>query len=114
MPAGARSTSSACDASAGVAFKLWSDPLDEGWCALRAWDGVLHMRWDAAQLRQVACWINLGAWADDDGGPYFNLGLEPCFGAQDSLSEAVATWSLFATLPPRGSQRWWLEVELAT
>jgi hypothetical protein len=100
------------DAAAGIALKLWSDPLDEGWCALRAWDGVFHMRWDVAQLPQVAFWMNLGAWAGDGGAPYFNLGLEPCIGAQDSLSEAVARWNLFATLPPRGSQQWWLEVEL--
>jgi galactose mutarotase-like enzyme len=101
------------DASAGVALKLWSDPLAEGWATLRARDGELRMRWDVAQLPQVGFWMNLGAWAGDGGTPYFNLGLEPCIGAQDSLAEAVTTRNLFETLPPRGSRTWWLEVELA-
>jgi galactose mutarotase-like enzyme len=101
------------DASAGVALKLWSDPLAEGWTTLRAGDGEFRMRWDVAQLPQVGFWMNLGAWAGDGGTPYFNLGLEPCIGAQDSLVDAVIARNLFETLPPRGSRTWWLEVELA-
>jgi hypothetical protein len=102
------------DASAGVALKLWSDPLAEGqgWASLEARDGELAMRWDPAALPQVGFWLNLGAWAGDGGAPYFNLGLEPCIGAQDSLAEAVLRHQLFATLPPGGSRAWWLEVEL--
>jgi galactose mutarotase-like enzyme len=101
------------DAGAGVALKLWSDPLDVGWATLSAQDGELRMRWDAAHLPQLAVWMNLGAWAGDGGTPYFNLGLEPCIGAQDSLAEAITKWKLFETLPPRGSRIWRLEVELA-
>jgi galactose mutarotase-like enzyme len=102
------------DASAAIALKLWSDPLPagEGWATLRARDGELRMRWDTAQLPQLAFWINLGAWAGDGGAPYYNLGLEPCIGAQDSLAEAVTVRNLFAALPPRGSRAWWLEIEL--
>jgi galactose mutarotase-like enzyme len=99
--------------SAGVALKLWSDPLDQGWAAVRARDGELRMRWDVALLPQVALWMNLGAWAGDGGTPYYNLGLEPCIGAQDSLAQAVSDRHLFATLPPHGSRAWWLEIELA-
>lgn len=100
--------------SSGVAIKLWSDPLppDAGWAALRASDGELRMRWDVALLPQLAVWMNLGAWAGDGGAPYYNLGLEPCIGAQDSLADAVARYNLFETLPPRGSRAWWLEIEL--
>ena len=58
--------------------------------------------------------MNLGAWAVDGGVPYYNLGLEPCIGAQDSLAEAVTERNLFATLSPRGSRAWWLEMELAS
>ncbi|MGH2522391.1 MAG: hypothetical protein ACRDH2_07795 [Anaerolineales bacterium] len=103
------------DTCAGIALKLWSDPLPEGdgWATLRARNGELRMRWDVAHLPQVAFWMNLGAWAGDGGAPYFNLGLEPCMGAQDSLAEAVTERNLFATLPPRGTRTWWLEVELA-
>ena len=100
------------DASAGVALKLWSDPLAEGWATLRASDGELRMRWDVAQLPQVGFWLNGGAWAGDNGAPYYNLGLEPCIGAQDSLQEAVTKFNLFETLPPRGTRSWWLDVEM--
>jgi galactose mutarotase-like enzyme len=101
--------------SAARAIKIWSDPLPPGagWAALRAHDGELRMRWDVTLLPQVAAWMNFGAWAADGGTPYFNLGLEPCIGAQDSLAEAVTKYNLFATLPPRGSKSWWLEVELS-
>jgi hypothetical protein len=100
--------------SAGISIKIWSDPLpaDEGWATLCARDGELRMRWDVALLPQLAVWMNLGAWAGDGGTPYFNLGLEPCIGAQDSLAEAVTQYNLFASLPPRGLKTWWLEIEL--
>jgi len=102
------------ETTAGCAVKIWSDPLPEGegWALLRAHDGELRMHWDVALLPQVAAWMNFGAWAADGGTPYFNLGLEPCIGAQDSLAEAVIDHNLFATLPPRRSKTWWLEIEL--
>ena len=59
----------------------------------------------------VPGWIRLTHTGS--GTPYFNLGLEPCIGAQDSLAEAVTARNLFEILPPRGSRTWWLEVELA-
>jgi galactose mutarotase-like enzyme len=99
--------------SPGVALKLWSDPLAEGWAAVEAPDGALRMRWDVALLPQLALWMNLGAWAADGGEPYYNLGLEPCIGAQDSLAEAVTERNRYATLPPRATRSWWLEVELS-
>lgn len=103
------------ETSVGRAIKIWSDPLPAGvgWTALRARDGEWRMTWDTALLPQVAAWMNFGAWAADGGAPYFNLGLEPCIGAQDSLAEAVAERNLFASLPPHGAQTWWLEIELS-
>lgn len=102
--------------NAGRAIKIWSDPLPagEGWAALRARDGELRMTWEVALLPQVAAWMNLGAWAADGGAPYYNLGLEPCMGAQDSLAEAVTERNLFASLAPQGKQTWWLEIELTS
>lgn len=97
---------------AGAAIKLWSEPLAEGWAALRAHDGELRMRWDAALLPQVAVWLNLGAFGLDGGAPYYNLGLEPCIGAQDSLADAVTAYNLFEELPAGARRTWWLEVEL--
>ena len=103
------------DSSAAVALKLWSNPLaaGQGWAALQASDGALQLRWDPALLPQVGFWMNLGAWAGDGGAPYYNLGLEPCIGAQDSLAEAVSRQHLFGELPPGGARAWWLEVELS-
>jgi len=102
------------ETSAGLAIKIWSDPLPagEGWTSLHAHNGELQMRWDVTLLPQVAAWMNFGAWAADGGTPYYNLGLEPCIGAQDSLNDAVNQYNLFATLPPHGSKTWWLEIEL--
>lgn len=104
------------ETSAGLAIKIWSDPLPsgEGWTSLRAHDGELQMRWDVTLLPQVAVWMNLGAWAADEGTPYFNMGLEPCIGAQDSLADAVTKHKLFATVPSHGLKTWWLEIELTS
>lgn len=99
------------DPSAALAFKFWSNPLSEGWATLRAQDGEFRMYWDAAQLPQVAIWMNIGAWAGDGGQPYYNLGLEPCIGAQDSLAEAITKHDLFATLSPQAARNWRLEIQ---
>jgi hypothetical protein len=102
-------------ADAARAIKLWSDPLPagEGWASVRAKDGELKMRWDVSLLPQVAVWMNLGAFGMDGGSPYFNMGLEPCIGAQDSLADAVNQYNLFANLLPHGSKNWQLEIELS-
>jgi galactose mutarotase-like enzyme len=102
------------DASAGVAFKLWSEPLSEGRASLVARDGALRFSFDPRLVPQVGLWANLGGWSGTGGEPYYNLGLEPCIGAQDSLEEAVERYGLYATLPPRGARAWWLEVSLLT
>ncbi len=112
LTTGGLSTSSLPPAGFRIALKLWSDPLQEGWAVMRARDGELRMRWQSGELRQLASWINLGAWAGDEGEPYYNLGLEPCIGAQDSLTDAVDKFNLAGTIPPRGSRTWALDVEL--
>jgi hypothetical protein len=85
-----------------------------GWATLHARDGEFRMKWDATFLPQIAAWMNFGAWAADGGSPYYNLGLEPCIGAQDSLADAVTQYRLFGTLPPHDSKTWWLEIELTS
>ncbi len=97
-----------------LALKVWSDPLPAGagQAGIRAADGVLRMRWDVALLPQLALWMNLGAFGMDGGAPYYNLGLEPCIGAQDSLALAVTDERLSALLAPRATRAWWLELEL--
>src|SRR5205085_7639655 len=102
-----------CDA--GVALKVWSDPLPEGWAELAApGDGeVLRMTWDPAEIPQVGLWLNAGGWSGIGGAPYCNLALEPCIGAQDSLEDAVLVHDSFATLRPGESRRWSLDVTLS-
>ncbi len=98
--------------TAGIALKLWSNPLREGWARVQAADGTLQIRWDTAKLPQVAFWMNLGGGAPDGGEPYYNLGLEPCIGAQDSLADAVTKQKVYATVPANGTYDWALELEL--
>ncbi len=112
MPGGPLSLERLPAPEAALSMKLWSDPLAEGWAALTARDGALRMSWDVGELPQLALWLNLGAWAGDGGTPYYNLGIEPCIGAQDSLATAVTERNMYATLPPRGARSWRLEVEL--
>lgn len=97
----------------GVACKLWSEPLREGWAELVGGAGRLRFSFDPVLLPQIALWINAGAWAGAGGAPYNNLGLEPCFGAQDSLAEAVTHDRPYGILPPGEARTWWLDTTLS-
>ncbi len=97
---------------AKVAFKVWSQPLSEGWAQLRAKDGGLRFEFDPSQIPQVGLWLNLGGWSGAGTDPYYNLALEPCIGAQDSLYEAVQVYRQYRTLPPLGQASWRLKVRL--
>jgi galactose mutarotase-like enzyme len=99
---------------AAVAFKIWSEPLMEGWTRLVANDGALRMRFDVGEIPQVALWLNAGGWSGIGGEPYYNIGLEPCIGAQDSLADAVKHYRQYAVLRAGETRRWTLTVELET
>jgi hypothetical protein len=98
--------------SAGIAFKLWSEPLVDGWAELQARDGVFRFIMDPSLPPQIGIWANWGGWSGTGKEAYYNLGLEPCVGAQDSLEEAVEQHRLYATLPSRGIRTWWLEAHV--
>jgi galactose mutarotase-like enzyme len=98
--------------SAAIALKLWSDPVTSGWATVAASDGALRMTWDAALLPNIAFWFNCGAWGIPAAAPYYNLGLEPCIGAQDSLALAAAAGQC-AVLAAGQERTWWLNVDLA-
>jgi galactose mutarotase-like enzyme len=97
---------------AGVAFKIWSEQLAEGWTRLIANDGSLRMRFDVEEIPQIALWLNAGGWTGIGSEPYYNIALEPCIGAQDSLAEAVTHYRQYATLRPGETRQWALAVEL--
>jgi galactose mutarotase-like enzyme len=100
------------DANAGIAFKIWSEVLDEGWAALAASDGTLRMEFNVQEIPQIALWLNAGGWSGIGGDPYCNLALEPCIGAQDSLEEAIVRHGQYATLRAGEARRWSLRVKL--
>jgi galactose mutarotase-like enzyme len=54
---------------AGVAFKIWSEQLAEGWTRLNANDGTLCMRFDVGEIPQVALWLNAGVGAASAASP---------------------------------------------
>lgn len=98
---------------AGVAAKVWTDPLALGWAELVHPDGAtLRFDFDPAEIPQVGVWFNLGGWAGDGGDPYWNLALEPCIGAQDGLDHAVSSGLGHLTVPAGGRRRWTLATTL--
>lgn len=101
------------DVAAEVAIKLWSQPLAEGWAELVTHDGLLRFEFDPELVPQVGLWVNAGGWAGIPDNPYYNLGLEPCMGAQDSLQEAVERYGQYESLQAGKVREWWLEVTLA-
>lgn len=98
---------------AGVAAKLWTDPLSEGWAELVHPDGAtLRFAFDPGEVPQVGVWFNLGGWSGDGGPPYWNLALEPCIGAQDALDHAVSSGLGHLVIPAGGHRRWSVVVGL--
>ena len=66
----------------------------------------------ATAVPQVGLWINCRGWAPPGRTPYYNLALEPCIGAPDSLADAVDEWGMARTLAPGEERAWELEVRL--
>jgi galactose mutarotase-like enzyme len=102
-------------------------PEDSGW-ALKCFGDVgesgqmtltdprqgerLTIRVSPAAVPQVGLWINCRGWAPSGRTPYYNLGLEPCIGAPDSLADAMEEWGLAQTLAPGEERAWEVEVRL--
>lgn len=104
------------DPRAGVALKLFSPRLTEGWAELRdPSDGAtFRFEFNPEQVTHLGLWLNYGGWAGAPGvAPYFNLALEPCLGAPDTLDTAVNHWNEYPTLPPNGTLEWWLEITVS-
>jgi galactose mutarotase-like enzyme len=102
------------DATAGIAVKLWSAPLSTGEVALLSSDGMFRLTFDSTLVPRVGLWLNAGGWSGAGDMPYYNLALEPCIGAQDSLEEAVNRYRAYGIVPAGGSREWWVDVDLRT
>jgi len=100
------------DPTAARAYKVWSEALSRGAAALVARDGAFRFVFDVELLPQIGLWVNARGWSGTGGQPYYNLALEPCIGAQDSLAEAAETYDNYGLLPKGGTREWWLEVHL--
>ena len=97
----------------GWAEKLFTGRLGEGFCALydAGSDSWLSFRFDPRTTPYVGLWICQGGWPESRDAKHFTVALEPCSGRPDSLAEAAARGEC-ATLEPRGSNRWVLEVAI--
>lgn len=99
------------DASSSMAWKLWSEPLTEGYAALVARDGEFRFTFDPLKIPQISIGMNASACVGTEAYPDCNLALEPSMGVQDSLDESTAR-KLYYVLPPHGIQTWSLKVHL--
>ncbi len=100
----------------GIALKIFSPPLTEGWAVLSdPSDGAaFRFEFEPSAITHLGLWVNYGGWAGATGAPPgFNLALEPCIGAPDTLDTAVIDWGEHGTLAANASHDWWLEITLS-
>jgi len=71
-----------------------------------------RFRFSPDEISHVGVWMNAAGWNPLDKPPYYNLALEPCIGASDSLTVAVNHWREHGVLEPRQERRWALDVIL--
>lgn len=106
----------ACARKKPYACKLFVD-LPAGNHAVRVVEGdaILTARFDAAQVPQLALWINDGGWNPlprtswlpwRTPAPYHNLAFGPAIGAPDSLSDALGAWQGAHWLEPGETRLW--------
>jgi len=71
-----------------------------------------RFRFHSNEISHIGVWMNYGGWTPLDKPAYYNLALEPCIGASDSLTVAVKHWREHGLLSPRQQQEWSLEIIL--
>jgi galactose mutarotase-like enzyme len=102
------------EGAVGWAVKLFGDVGESGRMTVtdpRAGER-LEIAVRPAEVPQVGIWINMRGWAPEGRTPYYNLALEPCIGAPDSLARAVEEWQTAQSLGPGEERSWELEVRL--
>jgi len=69
-------------------------------------------RFSPSEISHVGVWMNCAGWTPLAQPPYYNLALEPCIGASDSLTVAVNHWREHGVLGPKQERCWSLEMIL--
>jgi galactose mutarotase-like enzyme len=101
------------DPQAAFAVKLFGKSPIQGFVAVQDPDrhSELRMQFDPEEVTHVGLWMNFGGWSGVPGAPaYYNLGLEPCIGAQDDLAIAHHQYKETGVLPPMGRKTWQLDL----
>ncbi|MFK7800239.1 MAG: DUF5107 domain-containing protein [Anaerolineae bacterium] len=101
----------------GRAYKIFTAPLDafnsdkQVETAIHDPSGThaLTFRFSPDQISHIAIWMNYGAWSGIGSAPYFNLGLEPCIGSKDGLTDAKAI-DEYGLVQAKQHSRWSLEL----
>ncbi len=96
--------------------------------ALMEGDARLELLVDGREIPYVGVWINREHWtpfARSRGWrfwrraprPYANIGIAPCLGAPDSLSEAIGSWDSASWVEPGATRHWsmtWRAAQIIT
>ena len=99
---------------AGTADKLFTERLNEGWCAFHdaRTDESVTIRFDVASTPYIGIWICAGGWPlGAERKRHYTVALEPCSGRPDELMEAAQAGECWR-LEAGAVKRWWLEIEL--
>jgi galactose mutarotase-like enzyme len=88
------------------AAKLFLDAR-EGWAALIEDDLWLKVEFDTRQVTNIGIWLNKDeAGPGKRGGRARVIGLEPCIGAPDALSDALGSWNRAHWIDPGATVNW--------
>jgi hypothetical protein len=92
------------------ACKLFLDmPPEDSIIAIEDGGLRLEVMFADRQVPNIGVWLNKRQWTPfPRGKPYLNLGLQPCIGAPDSLSDALGEWRGAQWLAPGETRSWGL------
>jgi hypothetical protein len=91
------------------AIKIFLDMTD-GEAAIAQGGKTLRCAFDPQSVPQFGLWINHRGWTPfTSAAPYMNLAFEPCIGAPDTLTDALADWNGAHWIEPGEVKTWSIE-----